>query len=59
MRLIKSIIRDETAARIYYCHRHQEYVVKIYYKGMYVENADYFTDCRQDAIATAKAMLAR
>jgi hypothetical protein len=35
----------------------QEWVVKLYINGNHYKPADYHTDCKQDAIATAKVMV--
>lgn len=35
----------------------QEYVVQFYANNVWMDNSDYYTDCRGDAIETARAAI--
>lgn len=44
-------------AKVYYISETGEYLVRLYIGNRLIEDADYFTDDHDDAIATAKAMV--
>ena len=48
----------ERTARVYWDSDWQEYRVRLYVNGALRAAADYFTDCKTDAIDTAEAMVA-
>lgn len=60
MRLFQVVLSNslfssvDLVARIYWNRVSQEYVVKFYKDGVYQEEADYFTEDREDAVNTAK-----
>lgn len=60
MRLISNI---QTAlgfsAKVYKDTEWNEYRVKFYIDGQHQQNGDYHTDCKEDAINTAHAQIAR
>jgi len=49
------VVYRAPAATVFYDFDYEEFVVKFYRNGAYVENADYFTDDRNDACGTADA----
>lgn len=61
MRLISTIHKAaaEVTAKIYRDTEWQEYRVKFYREGQHLQNADYHTDDKQDAIDTAHGQLQR
>jgi hypothetical protein len=55
MRLITTITHEQQRAKIY---RHEdEYIVRFYDHATYLEEADYFTDNREDAVNTAEIQI--
>jgi hypothetical protein len=61
MRLISTIHKAaaEATAKVYRDTDWQEYRVKFYARGQHLQNADYHTDDKQDAIDTAHGQLQR
>lgn len=56
-RLVKQIIENEAGTKVYYDADLEEYRVQFYWKNVYLEEADYFTDDRTDAINTAQCQV--
>jgi hypothetical protein len=61
MRLISTIHKAaaEATAKIYRDTEWNEYRVKFYQQGQHLQNADYHTDCKEDAHSTAHGQLQR
>lgn len=54
MRLISTINRSVgVKAKVYFNSDFEEYIVKFYSDNVYHDNADYFTDDKDDALNTA------
>lgn len=56
-RFITEFSRKGASVKVYYTSEYQEYVTQVYRSGKHYEPADYFTDCRDDAMRTARTML--
>jgi hypothetical protein len=61
MRLISTIHKAaaEATAKIYRDTEWNEYRVKFYVQGHHLQDADYHTDCKEDAHSTAHGQLQR
>ena len=61
MRLISTIHKAaaEATAKVYRDTDWQEYRVKFYVRGQHQQDADYHTDCKEDAHSTAHGQLQR
>lgn len=59
MRLIQRITNEKTGdyAKVYFDRDYDEFTVLFFFTGEHIADADYFTDCKQDAIDTAKHTL--
>lgn len=51
---VKTVARDQSKAIIKFNDEFDEYVVKFHTGNVYHKNADYFTDSKADAVATAE-----
>ena len=51
---MRFVFRAQSAV-VFYDFDYEEFVVKFFRDGAYVENADYFTDDRNDACSNADA----
>lgn len=60
MRLISTINRSVgVKAKVFFNSEYEEYIVKFFSDNVHCENADYFTNDKEDAINTANAELNR
>jgi hypothetical protein len=61
MRLINTIHKasEELTVKTYRDTDWNEYRVKTYIQGQHQQDADYHTDCKDDALDTARAIVAR
>lgn len=61
MRLINTIHKasEEITVKTYHDTEWSEYRVKTYIQGHHQTDADYHTDCREDALDTARSIVAR
>lgn len=57
IRKVQELVHLTSRAVVYWCYEFSEFVVKFYRDGVYQAKADYFTDCRSDALGTAKWQL--
>ena len=55
MRLITTITHEQKRAKVY--RSEGEYIVRFYDHAIYLEEADYFTDDREDAVNTAEVQI--
>ncbi len=57
MRKIHTETQGNRTAKVYWNSAWQEFQVKLYMDGAIYPPAEYFTDCKADAIGTACAMV--
>lgn len=57
LRFVSDFHRGTAKIAVFYNSEHAEYVCRVYREGRHYEPADYFTDCRDDAMRCARALL--
>jgi hypothetical protein len=59
MKMYSAMEKNKRRVEIYSKNQYGEYTVKFYSKGVHNKNANYFTDCLDDAESTATEFLNR
>jgi hypothetical protein len=57
MKLKQTMNNGPVTAKVYWNRTWEEYQVKLFYRGEYKEDAEYFSDSLTDAVCTAERML--
>jgi hypothetical protein len=57
LRFITEFSRITAKVTIFYDSENEEYICRVFREGRHYEPADYFTDCYDDAMLTARTML--